>query len=152
MTIPDNPEALLRRNQTAIALSQAGYPTSEKTLATQASRGDGPPYHLYGRYPLYRWADVLAWARSRLRPARRSTAEHEVLAKASASADAAATVAMPPDAASEGIGILCFEAAELAKQTTQFLTSDPQTAGALPPIGQLQAPGGSNMAAKKARK
>lgn len=152
MTIPENPDALLRRNQTAAALSQAGYPTSEKTLATQASRGDGPPFHRYGRYPLYRWADALGWARSRLRPARRSTAEHEGLAKASASTDADANVVMPPDAASGGAGILCFEAAELAWQTTQFLTSDPQTSGARPPIGQPQAPGGSGRAAKKARK
>lgn len=81
MTIPDNPEALLRRNQTAAALSQAGYPTSEKTLATQASRGDGPPFHRYGRYPLYRWADVLAWAEARLKPARSSTSAHQSLAE-----------------------------------------------------------------------
>lgn len=59
---------------------------------------------------------------------------------------------MTPGDAGEGAGILCFEAAELAKQSAKFLTSDPQTAGARPPIGQLQAPGRSGMVAKKARK
>ena len=58
-------------------LTEKGYPTSEKTLATQASRGNGPPHHLYGRYPLYRWAEVLAWAEARLRPPRRSTSEQD---------------------------------------------------------------------------
>ena len=49
MTIPSNPDALLRRKLTADALTEVGYPTSEKTLATKASRGGGPPYHRYGR-------------------------------------------------------------------------------------------------------
>ena len=44
MTIPSNPDALLRRKATADALTEKGYPTSEKTLATQASRGNGPPH------------------------------------------------------------------------------------------------------------
>lgn len=77
MAIPNNPSALLRRKLTSDSLTEAGYPTSEKTLATLASRGDGPPYHLYGRYPLYKWGDALAWAQARLKPARCSTAEHE---------------------------------------------------------------------------
>ena len=83
MAIPNNPDALLRRKRTAHALTEAGYPTSEKTLATQASRGDGPPYHRYGRYPLYKWGDALAWAEARLKPARRSTSEHERAAQTS---------------------------------------------------------------------
>jgi hypothetical protein len=81
MTIPSNPDALLRRKQTADALTEAGYPTSEKTLATMASRGGGPPYSRYGRYPIHRWGDALSWAQARLRPARRSTSEHELVAK-----------------------------------------------------------------------
>lgn len=81
MTIPSNPDALLRRKLTADALTEVGYPTSEKTLATKASRGGGPPYHRYGRYPLYRWSEVLAWAEARLEPARSSTVEHELVAK-----------------------------------------------------------------------
>jgi hypothetical protein len=85
MTIPTNPDALLRRQMTAETLTEAGYPTSEKTLATMASRGNGPPYHRYGRYPLYRWADALAWAQARLKPARSSTSEHEQVTQTSQS-------------------------------------------------------------------
>jgi hypothetical protein len=81
MTIPNDPDALLRRKATADGLTEKGYPTSDKTLATKASRGDGPPYQLYGRYPLYRWGDALAWAEARLRPARRSTSEHDQVPK-----------------------------------------------------------------------
>ena len=78
--IPNDPNVLLRRRRTAGALTEKGYPTSESTLATMATRGGGPPYHLYGRIPLYRWSDVLAWAESRLSPARCSTSEHDFAA------------------------------------------------------------------------
>jgi hypothetical protein len=64
--IPDNPEALLRRDEAAKALSAAGFPTSPSTLASKASRGGGPPFRLYGRIPVYRWGDTLTWARNRL--------------------------------------------------------------------------------------
>lgn len=145
MTIPDNPEALQRRKPTAVSLTDAGFPTSEKTLATMASRGDGPPYHLYGRYPLYRWRDVLAWAQARLKPARNSTSAHQRVVETVRSGGRQ----MTPGAASGGAEILCSVAAEPAWQSTQFLTSDPQTSGARPPISQSQMPGGSDMAAKK---
>jgi hypothetical protein len=64
--IPHNPDALLRREDTAEALTASGYPTKAKTLATKATRGGGPPYRKYGPWPLYRWGDSLAWAESRL--------------------------------------------------------------------------------------
>jgi len=73
--VPKDPEMRLRRRETAEALSEAGYPVSEATLATKATRGGGPPYRLFGRVPLYRWGDALAWAESRLSPPRRSTSE-----------------------------------------------------------------------------
>jgi hypothetical protein len=73
--IPDNPQTLLRRKATAEALNAMGYPSTEKTLATQATRGGGPPYQLYGRIPLYRWQDVLTWAQRRLSAPRCSTSE-----------------------------------------------------------------------------
>lgn len=41
--LPLNPNALLRRKATAEALSAMGFPMSEKTLATKATRGGGPP-------------------------------------------------------------------------------------------------------------
>ena len=76
--IPDNPDMLLRRRLTAEALTAKGYITSDKTLATKATRGGGPPYRLFGRVPLYRWGDVLAWAESRMSPPRRSTSEADI--------------------------------------------------------------------------
>jgi hypothetical protein len=75
--IPDNPEALLTRHQTADDLTKAGFPVAHATLATKATRGGGPPYRLFGRKPLYRWADALAWAQGRCTEVRCSTSEHD---------------------------------------------------------------------------
>jgi hypothetical protein len=69
------PDALLRRDALAAALTDAGYKTAPSTLATMASRGGGPPYRRYGRVPLYTWGEGLAWARSRLSPRINATAE-----------------------------------------------------------------------------
>jgi hypothetical protein len=74
-SIPTDPNTLLRRRQTAEALTAAGYPTAETTLATKVTRGGGPPYRCYGRIPLYRWGDALAWAEARLSAPRSSTSE-----------------------------------------------------------------------------
>ena len=74
-TIPDDPNALLRRRQTAEALVATGFPITEATLATKATRGGGPPYRSFGRTPLYRWGDALAWAQARLSAPRGSTSE-----------------------------------------------------------------------------
>ena len=73
--IPDNPDSLLRRKATAEALTKAGFPISEKTLATKAVRGGGPLYRTFGRTVLYRWSDALAWAEGRLSAPRRSSSE-----------------------------------------------------------------------------
>jgi hypothetical protein len=73
--IPDSLDALLDRARTANALTEAGFPTAKATLATKATRGGGPPYRRYGARPLYRWADALAWAESRLSAPMRSTSE-----------------------------------------------------------------------------
>jgi hypothetical protein len=75
--IPTNDDALLTRDATATALTEAGFPISVSTLATKATRGGGPPYRLYGRKPLYPWKAALAWACSRLSEPACSTAEHE---------------------------------------------------------------------------
>lgn len=79
LLVPDNPDALLTRDATSAALNVAGFPIKPKTLATMASRGGGPPYRLFGRKPLYRWGDALAWARTRLRPPIRSTSELDMV-------------------------------------------------------------------------
>lgn len=68
-------DALLTRDQTAEALTNAGYPVKAKTLATKASRGGGPPYRLFGARPLYRWGHALAWAEARMGMPRVSTSE-----------------------------------------------------------------------------
>ncbi len=73
--IPLTADTLLRRTQTAAALCAAGYPVSDKTLATKATRGGGPPFQLFGRIPLYRWGDVLAWAQARMSAPRCCSAE-----------------------------------------------------------------------------
>ena len=73
--IPDNPDAKLTRDQTAAALTESGFPTAAKTLATKASRGGGPPFQKYGPRVLYRWGNALGWARARLSAPRGSTSE-----------------------------------------------------------------------------
>ena len=75
--VPEDPNTRLRRTATAAALTAAGFPVSDKTLATKASRGGGPPFRRFGRIPLYRWGDALAWAKSRLTPLRGSTSEFD---------------------------------------------------------------------------
>jgi hypothetical protein len=75
MSHESKPDALLTREQTAAALTSAGYPTKAKTLATKATRGGGPPYRIYGGRVLYRWRDVLEWAESKLSPLVRNTSE-----------------------------------------------------------------------------
>ncbi len=68
-------ETKLRRDATAEALTEAGYPTSPATLATKATRGGGPPFRLFGRIPIYVWGESLAWAEGRMSAPRRSTSE-----------------------------------------------------------------------------
>jgi hypothetical protein len=74
-TIPIDSETMLRRRDTAEALTAAGFPVRAATLSTKACRGGGPPYQLFGRVPLYRWGAALDWARSRLGPPMCSTSE-----------------------------------------------------------------------------
>lgn len=75
MAIPNDPTLRLRRNDCAQALTEAGFPVKPKTLATKATRGGGPPFQKFGRYPLYTWGEALAWAEAQLSPPVRSTAE-----------------------------------------------------------------------------
>jgi hypothetical protein len=73
--VPENPDALLTRAQTSAALRATGFPVADKSLATRASRGGGPPYRRFGTRVLYRWGDALAWAQARLSQPIRSTSE-----------------------------------------------------------------------------
>jgi hypothetical protein len=72
---PQSPDARLTRSATAAALTAAGFPIKAATLATKATRGGGPPFQRFGSRPLYRWADALQWAQSRLTPTMQSTSE-----------------------------------------------------------------------------
>jgi hypothetical protein len=76
-TIPDRLDALLTRDATAAALTEAGYPVKPKTLATMATRGGGPPFQKFSNRPLYTWGLALTWAKSRLGPVVTSTSELE---------------------------------------------------------------------------
>jgi hypothetical protein len=73
--VPHDPNMMLRRRDAAHALNEIGYPIREATLATKATRGGGPPYRCFGRIPLYRWGDLIAWAEARLSAPMRSTSE-----------------------------------------------------------------------------
>ena len=76
--IPESLDALLTRDRVAEALTEAGFPTRHKTLATKASRGGGPPFRKFGPRAIYKWADALKWAQERLSEPRRSTSEGDV--------------------------------------------------------------------------
>jgi hypothetical protein len=76
-SVPSDLDALLTRERTAAALTEGGYPTSPKTLATMATRGGGPRFHRFGSRVLYRWRDALDWAEKRLSPAMNSTSEED---------------------------------------------------------------------------
>lgn len=73
--LPDNLDAFLTRAQAGAALRAAGFPVADKTLATKASRGGGPPFRRFGARVLYRWGDALDWARARLSAPISSTSE-----------------------------------------------------------------------------
>ena len=81
--IPESPDTRLTRNATAAALTAAGFPIRAATLATKATRGGGPPFQRFGARPLYRWADALSWAQSRLSPPIASTSELHSVASTS---------------------------------------------------------------------
>ena len=71
-----NPDRMLRRVSAAAYLEdQHGQRASVQTLARRAVEGSGPLYRLSGRFPLYRIADLDAWAAARLSAPRRSTSD-----------------------------------------------------------------------------
>ena len=74
---PDDSDKRYTRGTLTMKLNDLGFPVAEKTLATKASRGGGPPFQKFGRIPLYRWGDALEWAVSRLSKPVRSTSELE---------------------------------------------------------------------------
>jgi hypothetical protein len=68
-------ESRLDRRQAAAFLTARGYRTAPATLAKLACIGGGPPFESFGRKPLYREADLLAWAKAKTTGPRRSTSD-----------------------------------------------------------------------------
>jgi hypothetical protein len=74
-------ERRLDRKQSAHFLTQRGYRTAPATLAKLASIGGGPSFESFGRKPLYREADLLAWARAKTTGPRLSTSDTGLLGR-----------------------------------------------------------------------
>jgi hypothetical protein len=68
-------ERRLDRKEAASFLTAHGYRTAPATLAKLACIGGGPAFESFGRRPLYRESDLLAWAQSRSTGLRRSTSD-----------------------------------------------------------------------------
>jgi hypothetical protein len=65
----------LDRKEAAQFLTSRGYRTAAATLAKLACIGGGPTFESFGRRPLYREADLLAWAQARSTGPRQSTSD-----------------------------------------------------------------------------
>src|SRR5215510_13492139 len=65
----------LSRKEAAEFLTDLGYKTAAATLAKLASIGGGPVFESFGRKPLYRETNLLAWARAKTTGPRRSTSD-----------------------------------------------------------------------------
>jgi hypothetical protein len=61
-----NREDLLTRDETAVALTAAGYPIRSATLGSMVTRGGGPPCGRFGPRTLYRWGHAIDWAEGRM--------------------------------------------------------------------------------------
>ena len=70
-------DARMSRKHIAQALNDCGFPTSEKTLATKACRGGGPPYQLYGKIAIYTWSKTVDWVLTELSKPARNASEHK---------------------------------------------------------------------------
>jgi hypothetical protein len=67
---PPDRDDLLTRDETAVALSRAGFPIRSATLGTKATRGGGPPCRRFGTRSVYRWGDAIDWAAGRMAQSR----------------------------------------------------------------------------------
>jgi len=88
---PDRDD-LLTRDETAVALTAAGYPIRSATLGSKVTRGGGPPFRRFGSRSLYRWGDAIDWAEGRMvqQPRNHTTEAAALLEKQNAPEDRAA--------------------------------------------------------------
>jgi hypothetical protein len=77
--VPLSPDTLLARAPGAAALTAIGLPTKTSTLAQAAHFRTGPAYVVYNNRCLYKWQDLLDWARSRAK--RREPGAPSVIAR-----------------------------------------------------------------------
>lgn len=77
--MPDNSQSagdlrfLRRADAAAYVRNTYGFPCSRQWLAKLAVIGGGPVFRKAGRFPIYKPADLDAWAQSRIGPAQSST-------------------------------------------------------------------------------
>ena len=74
-------ERLLNRKEASAFLSERGYKVAVATLNKLACVGGGPPFRKFGRRPLYRPTDLIAWVAARTTTLVRSTSEVDSLLK-----------------------------------------------------------------------
>lgn len=68
-------ERRLTRTEAAAFLTERGYRVAYATLNKYATVGGGPVFESFGRRPLYKAADLLAWVASKTTAPRRHTSE-----------------------------------------------------------------------------
>lgn len=68
-------ERRLSRAEAAAFLSERGYRIARTTLNKYACIGGGPLFECFGRRPLYKPADLLAWAVSKTTGPHRHTSD-----------------------------------------------------------------------------
>jgi hypothetical protein len=71
---PDN-ERRLSRAEAAAFLGERGFRVAYATLNKYATVGGGPIFQSFGRRPLYKPTDLLAWVAEKSSSPRRSTSE-----------------------------------------------------------------------------
>ena len=97
-------ECRLDRRQAAAFLTARGYRTAPATLAKLACIGGGPTFESFGRKPLYREADLLAWAKAkRLDPGGRRAIQEPGRLPESSCARSRAQLCTPPRAPRRGL-------------------------------------------------
>lgn len=68
-------ERRLTRAEAAAFLTDRGFRVAYATLNKYATVGGGPVFESFGRRPLYKPADLLAWVASKTTAPRRHTSE-----------------------------------------------------------------------------